>query len=167
MANLRRSVPGLALTGLLASAAALAPAAAAQSPVQDPIPVRPDTAFQGLVNGAAANAAIQLGCFGPITPGQTGHPLAGQTVEADAVTPVSTVAGYTGSAGTAIEVTITTSSAGSIQLVGKLGSFFAPLAIPTSLVLPCTGTAQVTFTPIPTSPTARPSVVTAALLSQP
>src|SRR5436309_14710231 len=34
--------------------------------------------FGGLVDGAAASATVRMACFGPIRPGQTGHPMASQ-----------------------------------------------------------------------------------------
>ncbi|MFE0465064.1 hypothetical protein ACFW1A_37995 [Kitasatospora sp. NPDC058965] len=167
MARARLLTACASLAGLLLAAGAVAQPAAATTPVQDPIPVRPDLAFQGLVNGKSTAAAIQMACFGPVTPGQTGHPLAGQYVEADTVVPTTTAAGYTGSAGTSIVVSIAGSATGSVQLVGVLDNFFVKLAIPTSLTLPCGGTTEVRFSPAPSSPTARDSVVAAALVGQP
>jgi len=41
-----------------------------------------------------------------------------------------------------------------------LKSFFAPVAISTTLLLPCGGTGVVSFVPLPTSPTARGVAVT-------
>ncbi|MEY9965864.1 hypothetical protein ABIA33_003914 [Streptacidiphilus sp. MAP12-16] len=88
-------------------------------------------------------------------------------VEADSISPGTTADGYTGSAGTALVVTFATSSSSSIVVIGRLSNFYQPLPIPTSLNLPCSGTAQVGFAPEPTSPTARSSVVKVSLVSQP
>ena len=141
--------------------------AAVADPIQDPVPIRPDTAFTGLVNGVSTDAVIKVGCFGPILPGQTGHPLAGQTVEAESgPSPVST-GGYTGSAANSLVVTIAGSPSGSIIVVGTLTSFYAPLKIPTALNLPCGGTTTVGFTPSPTSPTAHAAAVQVTLVSGP
>ena len=38
-------------------------------------------AFVGRVNGSFDGATIDMACFGPITPGQTGHPMAGQVLD--------------------------------------------------------------------------------------
>lgn len=46
--------------------------------------VGPDQFFTGVVNGVPGNTivpiTIRMACFGPIRPGQTGHPMAGQTL---------------------------------------------------------------------------------------
>jgi hypothetical protein len=164
--RLRRTGTIAALTVVLLSAASAATAVA--DPVQDPILIGPDTAFSGLVNGASTDATIKVACLGPIVSGQTGHPLAGQTVQADSgPVPVST-GGYTGSAAHSLVVTVAGSSpSGAVVVIGTLTSFFAPLAIPTSLNLPCGGTTTVRFTPSPTSPTARPATVQVTLVSGP
>ncbi|PYC69057.1 hypothetical protein C7C46_28505 [Streptomyces tateyamensis] len=165
-ARLLTSAATATAAGLLLAATAVQPAAAL-TPVQDPIPVRPGMGFQGLVNGKSVGAAIEMGCFGPITPGQTGHPLAGQYIEADTVVPSATTGGYTGSAGTSLVVSVAGSATGTVQLIGVLNNFYAPLPLPTSITLPCSGTAKVAFSPAPSSPTARDSVVAATLVSQP
>jgi hypothetical protein len=41
----------------------------------------------------------------------------------------------------------------------SIGQFSVNMPIPTSLLLPCGGSGKVVFRPAPTSPTARPSVV--------
>lgn len=157
-----------ALTGALALALLTsATAAAVAAPVQDPIPIGPNMSFHGLVNGAAVNATIQVGCFGPIVPGQTGHPLAGQSIEADSTPPSTTADGYTGSTGNRLVVTFTASPSSSIIVLGTLSNFYQKVPIPTSVNLPCWGTGQVVFTPQPTSPTARSSAVTVSLVGQP
>jgi hypothetical protein len=130
--------------------------AAWAGPVQDPVAVQPDTLFAGLVNGTSSPAAIRVACGGPVTAGETTHPLAGQTVEADTEVPTSTAPlGYTGSAGTAIEVSLTPATTAGANAPIKLGFFFAPVAIPTTWNVPCSGTGTLSFVPLPTSPTAR------------
>ncbi|MFC1408312.1 hypothetical protein ACEZCY_03330 [Streptacidiphilus sp. N1-12] len=158
----------LALALLSGATAATAAVADDPGPIQDPIPVGPNLFFHGLVNGAAANAVIKVGCFGPILPGQTGHPLAGQYVEAVTDLPSSTtVGGYTGSAAHSLVVGIQGASSSAGPAIGTLTSFFVRLPIPTSLNLPCGGTTKVGFTPVPTSDTARASVVTVSLVGEP
>jgi hypothetical protein len=160
---LRRTAISAALTAALLACTGVTAAAA----VQDPIPIGPNMPFHGLVNGATVGAVIRVGCFGPILPGQTGHPLSGQTVEADSTPPTSTTGGFTGSAAHSIVVTVQGSPSGSIIVIGTLTSFYAPLKIPTTINLPCGGTTSVVFTPQPTSATARSSVDPVTLLSGP
>jgi len=155
---LRMLTPAL---GALALAAVAAPAAVAD-PVQDPIPIRPNTFFTGTVNGPAsstgAEPVIKVICPGPIRPGETGHPLAGQFVEAQevAATPLpGNPPGFTGSLGTSIDVLFSTATSASVNPPIVLTSYFAPVAIPTTLNLPCGGAGIASFVPIPTSPTAR------------
>jgi len=152
----RHSFTALAALALVAGAV---PAAFADGPVQDPIPVGPDTYFVGLVNGvpsATPTATITVVCPGPISLSSTGHPIAGQTVEVETVVPVtSAVPGYTGSAADSIDVIFSTPSAAAANPPIVLTSFFVKYAIPTTDVFPCEGTGTVSFVPIPTSATAR------------
>jgi hypothetical protein len=147
----------------LALAAVTGPAASAA--VQDPIPIGPNMYFVGLINGATQNAVIKVVCPGPVVSGETGHPISGQTVEVETVLPpVPTTVGYTGSAADSIDAIFGPLSSSTNEVV-KLTSFFAPVAIPTSLVLPCSGSGVVTFVPLPTSSTARNATVTVTYLN--
>ena len=139
----------------LAAAAALASTAtAAADPIQDPIPVGPNMYFIGLVNGKTSQATITVVCPGPVTGTSTGHPTSGQKLEVRSVVPpLPTAFGYTGSAAHSIDAFFGPSSTTASPVV--LTSFFAPVAIPTTLNLPCSGTGTVTFVPMPTSSTAR------------
>src|SRR4051794_16093551 len=56
---------------------ALGPAAASAAAQT---PVGPKQRFLGGVNGSATRAVIRMACFGPITPWQLGHPMAGQSL---------------------------------------------------------------------------------------
>jgi hypothetical protein len=149
--RLRALFPALAA---LALAAVAAPAASADA-IQDPIPIGPNTFFTATVNGASSQAVVKVVCPGPASPGQVGHPVSGQQVEAQAVVPPTwSVTGYTGSAANSIVASFSppsTSYSGAIVLT----SFFAPAKIPVTLLLPCYGSGSVTFTPRPTSSTAR------------
>ena len=79
MLNLRRAALAAAACAVAAVAATPATAHA-----QDPIPIRPGQYFNGYVNGhPPGQAIIWTACFGPTTPGETGHPLANQTIEVD------------------------------------------------------------------------------------
>ena len=136
------------LTALL-GAATPAPLAGA-SPVASR--VGPDQAFAGLVNGATEAATVEVLCPGPIRINQTGHPVAGQTVAVSSLSAVSTVTGFTGSKAHSIAATLLApaSTAAGLNLVfTRYGS----KALPTTILLPCTGTTVAVFSPRPSSPT--------------
>ena len=143
-------------------------AGSAAAAVQDPLPVGPDIAFAGQVNGVSTNAPIRTDCLGPVVVGETGHPVAGQYVEAVTAPVTSAVSGYTGSAAHQLEVSLTAPASSTVSsLIGALNSFYVELSIPVTLTVPCTGTGVVAFTPDPTSPTARTATVTVDFLSGP
>ncbi|MCT9928791.1 hypothetical protein N5079_01015 [Planotetraspora sp. A-T 1434] len=155
-----RLVP-LAVAAVLTSTSA--PAFAG---VIDPAPIGPNQYFYGLVNGQAGQSVIKMACFGPVTPGQTGHPLAGQTVEVRPVPSPSTVdVGYTGSAATAVGVSLGNSASAVTPIV--LRYYGVAAAIPTSLNLPCYGSGVVEFVPAPPSSTSRPAAVKVNFVGQP
>lgn len=160
----RSRLLALAVGVLLAGSAGTAAAA-----VQDPLPVGPGQTFTGQVNGAAADAAIRTDCLGPIVAGETGHPVSGQYVEAVTAPATAADSGYTGTSAHLLQVTLVTPSSSSVNgsVIGTLNSFFVQLPIPTTLVVPCTGTGEVSFTPAPTSPTARTATVDVQFLSGP
>jgi hypothetical protein len=146
--------------------AAVAPTAAYADGVVDPAPIGPNQAFIGEVNGVSANATIKMACFGPVFPGQTGHPLADQSVTAlPVVSPVTARPGYTGSAATSIGVSFGPTSSAVAPVV--LRYWAVPAKIPTTLLLPCYGTGTVTFQPLPGSGTARAATVTVTYVGQP
>jgi len=155
-ARLRALVPTLTA---LALAGLVAPAASAD-PIQDPIPVGPNMYFTAAVNPQVASTGttpvIKVICPGPIQPGETGHPLDGQYVEAYAVLPPTTsIAGYTGSAAHEIDALFSGVTTANVNPPVVIKNFFVEVPIPTTLNLPCGGTGTVSFVPIPTSPTAR------------
>jgi hypothetical protein len=149
---------GHAGTAALALLGAVLSAPAASAAVVDPAPVGPHQYFVGEVNGKSTLSAIEVGCIGPVTAGQTGHPVAGQFID---VMPMQSSAtndvGYTGESADRITVDFgePVSSSGPIVL----SSYAVRLAIPTNLDLPCSGSGEVAFNPAPTSATARPSLV--------
>ncbi len=94
--RVRRRVAFLACGATLAIALAAAPVGA-QLPLGGPI--GPNQVFGALVNGSTgypSPATIRMACFGPIRPGQTGHPLPGQTVEVFQPEVIVGHFGYTG-----------------------------------------------------------------------
>jgi hypothetical protein len=147
------------LTVLLAGAGStLAPAASASA-------VGPDQYFTAQVNGQQSNAVIKVVCPGPaVPPGGTGAPLAGQTVSAGLLLPpAASAVGFTGSAATSIEVSLTWPSPSVTgpppERVARFTSYGSQ-PIPTGIAVPCGGTGVMTFVPAPGSPTARPATVT-------
>jgi hypothetical protein len=105
--------------------------------------------FFGLTSSTAQDV-IQVSCASPET---TGHPLAGQYVAAHQIfPPVTTSYGYTGNAGTEIDVNLIY-SVGTLTVVtptfATLTYYDTKAEIPTSLTVPCSGTGVVVFTPSP------------------
>ncbi|MEZ0070458.1 hypothetical protein ABIA32_006511 [Streptacidiphilus sp. MAP12-20] len=165
-------VPPLPRTIRLAGAAALALAltavcvpTASATGVVDPAPIGPGQLFTGLVNGTDVQAQINMACYGPVLPGVTGHPLPGQTVEVlPAPASGTTDVGYTGTAADRIDAGFGPSAT---TAPVTLTYYAVKVAIPTSLVLPCSGTGTVLFSPVPTSPSARSATLTVRYVGQP
>lgn len=161
---------------LLACGASLAIALAgpAGAQVTPGGPVGPNQVFGGLVNNSTGSpnpAVIRMACFGPIRPGQTGHPFAGQTVAVFQPEVIVGNFGFTGPLAHEIEAFFGPPPPSPITLVPGnpvFTQYGVPQAIPTSTVLPCAGRGQVTFVPLPMSPpTSRPAVVPVAYVGQP
>jgi hypothetical protein len=158
---------------LLATAAVLIVGSAAVPAVAQPPfggPILPNQVFGGLVNGSTGNptpATIRMGCFGPVRPGQTGHPLAGQTVGVFMPEAIMGTFGFTGSAADSIEAFFGPPPPAPASSGVVFHSYGVTMAIPTSLVLPCYGDGQVTFVPMPQSPTSRAAVVPVRFVGQP
>lgn len=154
-------------------AAALLPALAATAVIAAPASataIGPDQTFVADVNGHVTGPApIEMGCYGPSYQGETGNPLPGQYVEVLPPTTNAGSLGYTGSLGTAVNVDIVYSQGTitRVAVVGTITAYGTPLAIPTSLVLPCYGTGTAVFEPTPTSSTARATDLTVDFIGQP
>ncbi|MEU8266364.1 hypothetical protein AB0B89_04290 [Sphaerisporangium sp. NPDC049002] len=154
------------LVPLAVAAVLTAASAPAFADVVDPAPIGPNQYFSGLVNEQSAGSIIRMACFGPVHPGQTGHPMAGQTVEVRSVPSGSTTgAGYTGSAASMIGVSFRSASTATTPIV--LRYYGRAAEIPTSLNLPCYGSGVLEFLPTPSSPTARPATVSVNFVGQP
>ena len=155
--------------GLFGLAAAVLTLSAWSTPASAASPVGPKQVFIGLVNGKFANAQIQVGCFGPVGPGQSGHVLPGQTVEVLPAPSAASTAGYTGTKAKRIELAIVlpVASGGgpSSTTAVILSEYGKPVAIPTELVVPCGGSAVAVFIPKPTSKSARPASVGVSFVS--
>lgn len=145
LVSLAAAVVGLALT---------AGSAAAQ------MPVGPNQQFAGAVNGSAKDANIIMVCPGPSFPGQLGHPQSGQGVQVIE----NTGGGFTGSAANRIVATIPAGPS-TAPLTFTFTEYGVPQDIPTTALLPCSGSATATFTPLPTGSGARSATVTVHFLN--
>ena len=124
--------------------------------------VRPHQLFMGLVNGRPGivqPVVIKVVCPGPAQPGQTGHPVGGQSV---AVVPSATVDGHDGYTGHDHMIGAffgalppSTSAPGFVPL----RRYGVKHRIPISILLPCSGSGNVTFLPLPLDPSSRDSSV--------
>jgi hypothetical protein len=155
-------VAAVLMPALTVVVAAAAPASATA--------VGPNQQFTADVNGHTISPApINMACFGPVYPGETGHPMAGNYVE---LLPPSTTAanvGDTGSLGSAVNVSIIYDEGDLVVVVplGTITAYNTPLAISTSDVFPCDGSGTAAFDPTPTSATARSVDLTVNFLGQP
>ena len=122
-------------------------------------PIRPHQHFGGLVNGRSANVTVAMACFGPIRPGQTGHPMANQPLEVIQ----GPYGGYTGSLGKSVVARFREDPSVAVQFT----HYGVTQLIPTSLELPCGGQGLVVFSPEPSSPTAKAATVTVNYVGQP
>jgi hypothetical protein len=158
----------LSLTALTATAL---PAGAAHR-------IGPDQYFAGVINGTDGNTVtpipVQMGCFGPITPGETGHPLAGQTLAVHQLFPpvASSGLGQTGD-DSSIDVFFGAVPPGAGHASGarsktvQFTHYDKIKALPTSLTLPCSGTGTVWFVPVPVTPPSQSEAVPVQFESQP
>ena len=139
--------------------------------------VGPNQYFGGLVNGKngdATPAVIRMACFGALRPGQRGHPMAGQTVEVF-LPEVIVVhhSGFTGKHGSSIVAFFGPPPPGPAPATPAASTvtfkrYGVAKPIPTSLLLPCSGTGTVYFSPLPTSPPkSHPATVRVSYVGQP
>jgi hypothetical protein len=115
--------------------------------------IGPDQHFVGLVNKHSTNAIIVMVCATP-DPSETGHPLSGQTIAVKPRTTAPSTSGDTGTRGRSITATIVWAAAVSTANPPLTFTQYGSQTIPTSLVLPCSGSGSVVFSPEPTSKTA-------------
>jgi hypothetical protein len=106
-----------------------------------------------------------MACFGPIQPGQMGHPFGGQTV---AVTRTTNGPGFTGEA-SSIRARIFWSSSGTVSSapLALFRYYDQPATISTDLSFPCAGSGRVVFRPVNGGTNARPAVVKVNFVGQP
>jgi hypothetical protein len=120
--------------------------------------------FGALVNGSngvSSPAVIRVACPTPVTSGATGHPRAGQTVTVFQPAAITPTLGNTGANGKEIGVFFNAPPpAGNAPEAGPI--FFRRYGtkkIPTSEVLPCSGSGHVFFVPFPMSPGSETDVI--------
>ena len=153
---------GIVLASMLAAGALVANASGAT--------IGPDQAFVGEVNGQFRSATIQMGCFGPVWPGELGHPMAGQTL--DLLSPPPPISfgppvrvGRTGATATSIVARI--DQGDTVYASVPFTQYFSPQPIPTTALLPCSGDGVVKFAPRPRSGDARSGAVRVSFVGQP
>jgi hypothetical protein len=134
------------------------------------VPIGPNQAFVGSVNGQFRNASINMACFGPILPGQTGHPMKDQMLEIYSPPPPIVFGppikvGNTGAAATT--VTAVFIADGKVYGRMRLGAYFTLKAIPTKALLPCAGKGVVRLVPKPWSDGAKVGAVSVSFVGQP
>jgi hypothetical protein len=138
------------------------------------VPLGAHESFGGTVNGARTGATIRMACYGPSRPGQVGHPMAGQTV--GVFIPEAMTGPFLGRTGDPARMIVVSVVAGGgtpahvarirrLDLTRPVLSVTRPL--PTWPTLPCSGTARVVFTPVPSTGGARPATVEVTLAGQP
>ena len=154
---------------VLATSVAALPAGAAGT-------VGPKQYFTGVINGENGNTTIpitiRMACFGPIRPGQTGHPMGGQTLAVHQLFPPTAAVGSLGYTGNDSEIGAffnapPPAAAGAGTATPIFHRYDTPKPLPTSLTLPCAGTGTVWFTPIPVVPPSRSAAVPVRYVGQP
>jgi hypothetical protein len=152
MVRTRLLVASVMVGGLLAigGVAGATPATATIGPHQH---------FLGLVNGKSNKATVIVACPGPISIGDTGHPVGG-TIAVESPSTVADNSGNTGSRGHEVVASFVTPTAAiPITTTGVTFTRYGSQPIPTSLSLPCSGSGDVVFTPEPPSTSARNTTV--------
>ncbi len=138
--------------------------------------VGPKQYFTGVINGKNGNTAIPItiwmACFGAIRPGQTGHPMGGQTLAVHQLFPPAATVGSLGYTGNDSEIGVffnapPPAAAGAGTGTPMFLRYDTPQPLPTSVTLPCGGTGTVWFTPIPVVPPSRSAAVPVRYVGQP
>jgi hypothetical protein len=165
------SLTTLAVAVAVAAATALVVAAVpADSAVAgrpaDPVPIGHKQFFAGLVFGLAEQSQIEVACAGPAT---TGHPLAGQSVEAILLAPPGPKsAGFTGTAAKSIKVVLswTAKMKTVVVPIGTFSGYYELVPIPDKITVPCGGTGTMSYVPAPGSKSAKAALVSVTFQTQ-
>ena len=137
-------------------------------------PVGPNQGFGGWVNGSSGRpspAVIRMACLGPIQPGQTGHPMSGQSVTLFEHAATAPRFGRTGPQSTSVGAFFNAPPPEG-RMSPATSSFvdfkrYGTRALPTSLTLPCSGTGTVYFVPLPAIAGGRTATVPVSFVGQP
>ena len=142
---------GVRLVAPAATALVAGALIAAASPAQAQTPIGPHQYFTGLVIGKTKLSVISVNCAGPV---KTGHPAKGQSVEVKLMVPSVTTAdsgGYTGNHASRINAALIWSN-GPVTVVTAIATFTSysvKMAIPTKIMVPCSGAGVMSFKPVP------------------
>jgi hypothetical protein len=154
---------------ILAGSVMVLPAGAA-------VKVGPDQFFTGVINGHDGNTTspitIRMACLGPVKPGETGHPMAGQTLAVHQLFPPTATGDSLGFTGNDAEIGAFFNAPPPVTPGGATGTpiftrYDVSQRLPTSLTLPCGGTGTAFFTPIPVVPPSRTAGVPVRFVGQP
>jgi hypothetical protein len=146
----------VSVLALTAGAALVGPSQAALPPASPGHGlIAPHQLFGGLINGSdgfTAPVTIKMACFGPVHPGQTGHPMPGQNVSVFRPEAIHGTFGNTGRKGHIIGAFFgPPPPAASPGASDVMFHRYATKALPTTLTLPCAGSGNVLFVAFPTS----------------
>jgi hypothetical protein len=135
-----------------------------------PLPIGANQAFLGSVNGRFTDGTIDMACYGPVTPGEMGHPMSGQTLEIYSPPPPvyyqpGLKVGNTGDSATKIVASI--ANDGTVYGRVTFINYFTQISIPTDIELPCGGTGVVRFQPRPVNPNTVHGAVGVTFVGQP
>ena len=117
--------------------------------------IAPGQHFVGLVNKHTANAVILMACGYPLSADETGHPLDGQTIAVEPPAATAQRTGFTGTRGRSITAAFVVAKPQPATNGPVTFTQYGSQTLPTSLVLPCSGSGIAVFTPQPTSKTAQ------------
>ena len=169
MKSVRRVGAVLGLT-ILAGSLMVLPAGAS-------VRVGPNQFFTGVINGHLGNTTtpipIRMACFGPVRPGETGHPMGGQTLAVHELFPPTATAGSLGFTGSDHEIGVffnvvpPVTARRSVTETPIFKRYDVSKPLPTSLTLPCGGSGTAYFTPIPVIPPSRTASVPVEFVGQP
>jgi hypothetical protein len=140
--------------------------------------VGPKQYFTGVINGQDGNTTtpitIVMACSGSSKAGQTGHPVAGQTLAVHQLFPPKGTAGSLGQTGNDSQIEVFfgapppgAAAARPATATPVFTSYDKTKPLPTSLTLPCSGTGTVWFTPVPVVPPSQSASVPVRYTVQP
>jgi hypothetical protein len=162
----RRNVTIAGVTAAVALVAGLvAPGAAAGAASTPPGPIAPGQTYFAVVNGVAVNAKVVVACSAAVRPGQKGHPVSGQTIGVRSPSPSTVPTGFTGSLGRSIVAQLVSPTPTVAAAASVVFDSYGTKALPTTWLVPCSGSGTITFNARPTSATARNEKMTVTFVA--